>query len=313
MGAGASASLGSSSDAELVNMVAEEYAKDPARLDRIYAEAKRVAQGRGDTGESADSMAQSVFDEINKVRSDPAAYVAVLAPLIALFKDKVFERPGRVPMTTHEGAAAVHECIDFLQDQPAVPALTGLFEGLSKSAADHAADLGASGEVAHNGSDGSTPGLRMNRYGEWKETCGENISFGCPDATAIVCQLLVDDGVEGRGHRLNLFKAEFRAAGIAVAKHKTWDVCCVMELAGGFGPKLEKLAVATKVEATGEVTPEVQAVLNSIPWDNMKDAVTDALKAGHKVTLDYKPAPGGKVTVVIDNGTSSSTMEGGFG
>jgi hypothetical protein len=41
--------------------------------------------------------------------------------------------------------------------------------------------------------------------------------------------------------------------------------------------------------------------------------VTDALKAGHKVTLDYKPAPGGKVTVVIDNGTSSSTMEGGFG
>jgi hypothetical protein len=258
-------------------------------------------------------MAKAIFDEINKVRTDPPAYVALLAPMIGFFKDKVLERPGRVPMTTHEGVAAVHECIDFLQDQPPVAALTGMFEGLNKAAAEHAADLGETGNVSHDGTDGSTPGQRMKRYGEWKETCGENISFGCPEATAIVCQLLVDDGVANRGHRVNLFKPEFRVAGIGCSKHKTWDFCCVMDLAGGFGPKLEKLTEATKVEAKGEVTAEVQAVLNSIPWDNMKDAVTDALKAGHTVTLDYTPPPAGKIVVVIDNGTSQSQMEGGFG
>ena len=231
-----------------------------------------MALGRGvsGTGDIADELAKAVFEEINKVRQDPPGYVALLAPLVALFDGNVLKRPGMVPLTTHEGAQAVHECIDYLQDQAPVPALTDCPDGLCKAAADHVADLGASGDIAHDGSDGSTPGSRMNKHGEWKQTCGENISFGCADATAIVCQLLVDDGVAGRGHRLNIMKSEFRVVGIAAGKHAKWDTCCVMDFAGGYGPKMEKLTEPTKVEAKGALTAEVQAVLNSIPWDNMK-------------------------------------------
>ena len=69
---------------------------------------------------------------------------------------------------------------------------------------------------------------------------GENISYGCGTAFAVVAQLLVDDGVEGRGHRMNIMKAEFGVVGIATGAHASEGSMCVMNFAGGFGQKLSQ-------------------------------------------------------------------------
>jgi uncharacterized protein YkwD len=46
--------------------------------------------------------------------------------------------------------------------------------------------------------------------------------------------LLIDDGVEGRGHRNNLFNTEFREIGIYFGEHIQYKNCCVMNFAKEF-------------------------------------------------------------------------------
>ena len=51
-------------------------------------------------------------------------------------------------------------------------------DGLTHSAKDHTDDIGPKGIAGHDGSDGSHMSDRIERYGEWMVTIGENISFG---------------------------------------------------------------------------------------------------------------------------------------
>jgi len=63
---------------------------------------------------------------------------------------------------------------------------------------------------------------------------GENLSYGPSTAREIVIQLLVDDGVAGRGHRKNIFDNRFRVAGAAVGPHATFGAMCAIEFAAAF-------------------------------------------------------------------------------
>lgn len=45
------------------------------------------------------------------------------------------------------------------------------------------------------------------------------MSFGIYDPKEIILQLLIDDGVQGRGHRNNLFTAAFSVVGISFTNH----------------------------------------------------------------------------------------------
>jgi len=47
---------------------------------------------------------------------------------------------------------------------------------------------------------------RIERYGEWQGTIGENIDYGgAKEAKQVLLHLMVDDGVSSRGHRKNIF------------------------------------------------------------------------------------------------------------
>jgi uncharacterized protein YkwD len=96
--------------------------------------------------------------------------------------------------------------------------------------------------VGHDGSDGSTPAQRTERYGKWEKTTGENIAFGGDKARDIVVQLIVDDGVAGRGHRANIFNADYRTVGVAIGSHKTYQHMCVIDFAGGFHDNAKAVA-----------------------------------------------------------------------
>ena len=134
---------------------------------------------------------------------------------------------------TSEGVEAVNEAIWFLKRARAVDPLRPS-KGMSLAARDHVRDQGRSGRTGHRGSDGSRPSERVSRYGKWQEVIGENVSYGRNTGRGVVIQLIVDDGVPGRGHRKNLFEPDFRVTGIACGSHPAYRHACVIDLAGGY-------------------------------------------------------------------------------
>ena len=179
---------------------------------------------------------KAVLDELNIARTQPQKCATFVEEFKRGFKnDKSYVRHG-VNMITKEGVAAVDEAIAFLKKQNPIGAMT-ISRGLSLAARDHVNDIGPKGITGHGGSDKSQPADRMNRHGKFRRTAGENISFGPDEARQIVMQLIVDDGVPGRGHRTNIFKADYRTVGIAIGPHKTFRNMCVMDFADQFRDK----------------------------------------------------------------------------
>ena len=177
-----------------------------------------------------------VVAELNLARTDPKGYVKFLREYRALIHNGVYERPGEIGVQLQEGTRAVDEAITFLERQKPLGSLTAS-KGLSSAAKAHAVDQGKSGATGHSGADGSSPFDRMNRFGKWQGTAGENISYGSGDARGIVIQLMVDDGVASRGHRANIFSSAFRVVGIGVGPHPQYGTLCVQDFAGAYEEK----------------------------------------------------------------------------
>ena len=100
-----------------------------------------------------EDFGNDVFAAQNRARTDPQAFATEL-------EDAGFD----------DAAAVIRDA-----NQQAVQVL-GYREGLRMAAEDHWRDQAAGGEIGHTGNDGSTAYDRMNRYGTWEITAGENIS-----------------------------------------------------------------------------------------------------------------------------------------
>ena len=105
---------------------------------------------------------------------------------------------------------------------------------IAKAAMDHANDIGPKGQTSHDGSDGNSLSDRLKRYGAPVSSYGENLSFGQDKALDVVVQLLVDDGVPGRGHRTNIFNPAFKVLGSATGQHKAYTYMTCIDYAGGY-------------------------------------------------------------------------------
>jgi uncharacterized protein YkwD len=147
-----------------------------------------------------------------------------------------------------EGEGVAREAVRFLEKARPLPALTQS-EGIRNSALSHVLEMGPTGGRGHVGSGGTQPWDRMARFGQWVGHAGENISYGRNDARGIVVQLIVDDGVRGRGHRKNIFNREFRVAGAASGFHATFGAMCVIDFAGAFIEAPGRVATRTATPA----------------------------------------------------------------
>ncbi len=78
---------------------------------------------------------------------------------------------------------------------------------------------------------------RMNRYGAWSSSWGENVSYGKMSARDIVIALIVDDGLPARKHRKNIFNPAFGVAGAAYGSHARYRSVCSIEFAGNFAER----------------------------------------------------------------------------
>ena len=184
-------------------------------------------------------LEKAIVHEINAARTNPKGYASFLEEWKKHFDGKMLRIPGERTIVTEEGAKAVDEGINFIRSLSPVPRLSPS-KGISLGAKDHVKDQGPSGSVQHKGSDGSQPWDRVNRYGTWERSIGENIAYGGDKARNIVICFIVDDGVPSRGHRKNIFNPDFRVIGVAWGYHATYRTVCVITFAGGYKEKDRK-------------------------------------------------------------------------
>ncbi|HYP09531.1 MAG TPA: CAP domain-containing protein [Bryobacteraceae bacterium] len=170
-----------------------------------------------------------LLNEVNTMRANPAAYAAHLEQLLPFYKGEILRAPRRTPLRTKEGAAAVQEAIRALRSAQPLPRLREL-PALRRAAEDHVNEIGPRGLVRHESLDGTRPADRVRRYMRGAVGVGEVISFGPEEARDVVIDLLVDDGVPGRGHRKLLLDERFRYGGAACGPHSVYRHMCVIDM-----------------------------------------------------------------------------------
>jgi uncharacterized protein YkwD len=168
----------------------------------------------------AGGLDREVLDEINYARTHPADYAQWLRG-----SGRDDDRHGE------RDTVAVEEAIEFLDQQPPLPPLN-LSPALALAAADQTAVQGPRGRTGHQGSDQSSPSQRIHRRGVWSSRSAEAISYGFGTAAEVVRQLIIDDGVAGRGHRMTLFDPNLQSAGAGCGPHAIYRYMCVIDFAG---------------------------------------------------------------------------------
>ncbi|NVN89985.1 MAG: CAP domain-containing protein [Desulfuromonadales bacterium] len=179
-----------------------------------------------------ESLARQILEEINLARNNPQVYVDYLREFRSRFQGASYTDFGsRDRVLTSEGVAAVDEAIRFLTRQKTLPPLIWS-RGLGAAASELVREQGKSGTTGH-GERGDMR-RRIERQGTWGGRIAENIVYGPTDARAMVLQLIVDDGVPGRGHRKNQFNPVFGTAEVACGPHPRFGTMCSIDFAGTF-------------------------------------------------------------------------------
>lgn len=156
---------------------------------------------------------QEIIKIMNEARTKPAA-----------FADKYLK---------NKNGEAARECYSEMKAMKPIGKLSPL-QSLSLAAKDHVDDTGKKGLITHTGSDGSSPSDRIARHCKWTGKTGECIHYGYNKALPIVLDLLIDEGIPGRGHRRIILDDAYNYAGVHLGYHKKYTHMSVITFVGGY-------------------------------------------------------------------------------
>ena len=174
-------------------------------------------------------ISKELLVEMNKIRQNPKSIVHELEKTIEILqKSKTLEK---------EQIICYEEAIFYQNRQKPLEKFI-LKSGLTKSALDHARDMGANDMKGHIGTDNSTLRDRVEKYGKWARKLAENIAYGGgKKGKEIQIQQLVDKHTPSRANRGNVFNEELNVCGIGVSPHKNFGSITVIDFAYDFSDK----------------------------------------------------------------------------
>jgi hypothetical protein len=100
---------------------------------------------------------------------------------------------------------------------------------LSEASEYHAKDMGKTGKIGHNSTNGDNMEKRLVKFMKNFTFMAENCSYGPNEGLDIVMALLIDDGVSGVGHRKNTLNLYAKYAGVSIQPHKIFKFNCVID------------------------------------------------------------------------------------
>lgn len=192
---------------------------------------------RSSGGESLNSS-RSAFEteilaELNLARSNPKEYARFLEDWKRNYQGEQLQIPGRQAIIKRDGAAGIDDAIAFLKKVAPVGKLT-FAKSLYSAAQTHLKDMQKSGIRGHQGTDGSLPDHRLERFGVYSGGMSELIDYKSQTAREVVIKLILDDGNAGRPHRLAVFNNNLRLVGLASGESQALGKLAVIVLAGSF-------------------------------------------------------------------------------
>lgn len=146
------------------------------------------------------SEEMQMVDEINLVRSNPAGYI----PYIQAY---INDQKANGGMGNPEASA--NELIQELRNMPKLNTLQTT-QCIYEAARKHGQDQIKMGSADHTGSDGSHSWDRVKRECPQLKDGNENLVGGPSDIRKAVITLLVDDGIESRGHRRTMLQNDWQ-------------------------------------------------------------------------------------------------------
>ena len=179
---------------------------------------------------------EELVAEINRLRTDPAGYAAILMAKKPFYRGLRIVAPPKggqdLEVTveiTQEGLPALEEAVAALRTTRPRRRLQPSSR-LCRAARDHVERQGLAGAEGHSDS-GGEPLDRIRVYIPDVKAVAENISYGRWTAGDVVFHQLVDDGVADRGHRKSLLDSRFDSIGVNCGYHVVYGTMCVIDLA----------------------------------------------------------------------------------
>jgi hypothetical protein len=153
---------------------------------------------------------QAMIEEINLLRTNPKGYVVFIEDYILVMEEALKEGVSKKLERFYKSEIkAANEAIKELKNTPALSQLEP-HEGVYAAAKQHGRDMINNKFFDHIGSDGSKPWERIIENAPSLSDGNENLVGGPYEIRQSIIILLVDAGVQGRGHRKTLLNPSWQ-------------------------------------------------------------------------------------------------------
>ncbi|MGY6562728.1 MAG: CAP domain-containing protein [Luteibaculaceae bacterium] len=171
-----------------------------------------------------DELNKAFIEAINFCRVNPIKFAdSLLIPMLNYFDGTIYQSPSdEYPIQTKEGIKPLLELIEELKKMTPVGEFT-YSKNLSKAALALALYQEKTGALGHSKVDGLSTHKRVLKYESKTKSSAECVAYGFEDPLKSLIDLLIDDGVYNRGHRIILLSPNFNAIGIARKKHRKYN------------------------------------------------------------------------------------------